>query len=223
MYGLPPGDYYVSATLRGGWSCRDDDLEVMMVDGMGRGPSPTGSTPNSGYAPTYFPGTAHQPKRRRVTLAVGQEAQQTDFALLPVRLASVRRRHVVRRQACRERDGEPGAAAAAGDIGDDDGPSCRARTTGKEDTSPSTASRPATTPAGAVDAHHHGCAAATMASPPRWAAPVARRASSPRCPWRVAGEDLGNVVVVTSKGATATGSVSFEGGGEAGERDGDPA
>jgi hypothetical protein len=50
MYGLPPGDYYVSATLR--------NAEVMMFDMMGAQGGPTGSTPASGYAPTYFPGTA---------------------------------------------------------------------------------------------------------------------------------------------------------------------
>ncbi len=81
MYGLPPGDYYVSATLR--------NAEMMMFDIMGAQGGPTGSTPTSGYAPTYFPGTASPTEAQKVTLVVGQEAQQTDFALLPVRLSRV--------------------------------------------------------------------------------------------------------------------------------------
>src|SRR5688500_19023834 len=84
MYGLPPGEYYVSATLR--------NMDVMMFDAaLLGGPSAgaSGSTPASGYAPTYFPGTTSAAGAQRVPVAVGQEAQNTDFALAPVRLARI--------------------------------------------------------------------------------------------------------------------------------------
>jgi protocatechuate 3,4-dioxygenase beta subunit len=83
IYGLPPGDYYLSATLRSG-------AEMMAIEMMAGGPGagPTGSNPASGYAPTYFPGTSNAAEAQRISLAIGQEAS-TDFALLPVRLARI--------------------------------------------------------------------------------------------------------------------------------------
>src|SRR6185312_11046975 len=55
IYGLSPGDYYVSATFRAG-DMVAMDIAMSAVTGAGSG-GPTGSAPNSGYAPTYFPGT----------------------------------------------------------------------------------------------------------------------------------------------------------------------
>ena len=84
MYGLPPGEYYVSATLR--------NTDVMMMDAtLLGGPSSgaSGSAPASGYAPTYFPGTTAAANAQRVTVTIGQEAQNADFALAPVRLARI--------------------------------------------------------------------------------------------------------------------------------------
>src|SRR5262249_2992774 len=98
IYGLPPGDYYVSATFRSG------DATIMdlaggaggggmaftaSVAGPGGGAGPSASNSNSGYAPTYFPGTINGADAQKLMLVVGQEAQNTDFALLPVRLAKV--------------------------------------------------------------------------------------------------------------------------------------
>ena len=45
--------------------------------------------PTSGYAPTYYPGTANGGEAQKLTLAVGQEAMNTDFGLVPVRLVKV--------------------------------------------------------------------------------------------------------------------------------------
>lgn len=42
-----------------------------------------------GYAPTYFPGTMSLKDAREVTVGVGQEASHTDFALIPGRAADV--------------------------------------------------------------------------------------------------------------------------------------
>jgi hypothetical protein len=47
------------------------------------------STPKSGYAATYFPGTPNPAEAQRITLATGQEASGVDFGLIAVRLARV--------------------------------------------------------------------------------------------------------------------------------------
>ena len=44
---------------------------------------------DSGYAPTYYPGTPAPAEAQKITVAVGQEAQGIDFALVPVRLARI--------------------------------------------------------------------------------------------------------------------------------------
>src|SRR5262249_10150596 len=67
IYGLPPGEYYVSATLR--------NMGTMMIDmlaGAGAAGGPTGSNQTSGYASTYYPSTANPGEAQRVALAVGQ-------------------------------------------------------------------------------------------------------------------------------------------------------
>ena len=72
LFGLPPGDYYVSATLRG------NGPEV--TDPMGE---------LSGYASTYFPGTTNVAEASRVTLAVSQENTGVSFGLIATRLVRV--------------------------------------------------------------------------------------------------------------------------------------
>lgn len=88
IYGLSPGDYYVSATFRSGEMMAMEIAMSAVTGGAGTG-GPTGSTPNSGYAPTYFPGTPNGSEAQKISLAVGQEAPNTDFALLPVKLAKI--------------------------------------------------------------------------------------------------------------------------------------
>ena len=63
VYGLPPGDYYVAASLR-----------VAPID----------SIVETTYAPTYFPGTGDLAEAQRIKLGLGAEATAT-FPLLPVR------------------------------------------------------------------------------------------------------------------------------------------
>jgi hypothetical protein len=82
LYGLPPGDYYVSATLRGA-----EPFMFDMMGGGGAGPAASGTA--SGYAPTYFPGSASASDAQKVNIAPGQEISGTDFALLPVRLSRI--------------------------------------------------------------------------------------------------------------------------------------
>ena len=74
MYGLAPGDYYISATLRA----------------MGMGFDDGGASDNTtGYAPTYYPGTASSQQADRVSVGLGAEMSGITFSLLPVRTVRV--------------------------------------------------------------------------------------------------------------------------------------
>jgi hypothetical protein len=71
LFGLPPGEYFVSATLRSGPEAAD----------------PTGEV--SGYAATYFPGTSNLSEAARVTLTVSQENTAVSFGLIATKLVRV--------------------------------------------------------------------------------------------------------------------------------------
>lgn len=75
LYGLPPGDYFVSATNR------NDNF----------GPPGMNNTETDGFAPTYFPGTSSVAEATRITVKTGQEAS-APFALIVARMAKVRGR-----------------------------------------------------------------------------------------------------------------------------------
>ena len=85
IYGLPPGEYYVSATLR--------TMGTVMFDMLGPAAAgvagPTGSNPNSGYAATYYPSTQNPGEAQRVAVAIGQELSTVDIQLQPVKLAKI--------------------------------------------------------------------------------------------------------------------------------------
>jgi hypothetical protein len=72
LFGLPPGEYYVSAILRSGGP------EV--TDPMGE---------LSGYAATYYPGTTNVGEAARVSIAVSQENLGVNFGLIATRLVRV--------------------------------------------------------------------------------------------------------------------------------------
>jgi protocatechuate 3,4-dioxygenase beta subunit len=72
LFGLPPGEYFISAMLRSGGP------EV--TDPMGE---------PSGYAATYYPGTTNIAEAQRVTLAVSQENTGVHFGLIATRLVRV--------------------------------------------------------------------------------------------------------------------------------------
>lgn len=72
IYGLAPGDYYVSATLR----------PVGMM-GIESGDSTTS------YAPTYYPGTGSPQQADRISVGLGAEMSGITFSLLPVKTVKV--------------------------------------------------------------------------------------------------------------------------------------
>jgi hypothetical protein len=67
VYGLPPGDYYVAASLR-----------VAPID----------SVVETTYAPTYYPGTSDLSQAQRIKLELGAEATAT-FQLLSMRTTRI--------------------------------------------------------------------------------------------------------------------------------------
>jgi hypothetical protein len=71
LFAIPPGQYYLSATLRG--------MNMMIGDTDDR----------SGYAPTYFPGTANMAEAQKVTIGLGQVVSDINMALMPTRTARV--------------------------------------------------------------------------------------------------------------------------------------
>ncbi len=72
ILGLAPGSYFVMASFRETWPVTEGGTQQVM-----------------GYAPTYFPGTTGITDARRITVGLGQEASNTDFALIPGRAATV--------------------------------------------------------------------------------------------------------------------------------------
>jgi hypothetical protein len=71
IFGLPPGQYLVSAILRSG----------MMMNAE--------SDDRSGYAPTYFPGTPNAAEAQRLNVGIGQTLTDINIALLPTRTARI--------------------------------------------------------------------------------------------------------------------------------------
>ena len=67
VYGLPPGDYYVAASLR---------------------VAPADSVVETTYAPTYFPGTSDLSEAQRIKLGLGAEATAS-FQLLSLRTTKI--------------------------------------------------------------------------------------------------------------------------------------
>jgi hypothetical protein len=103
VFGLPPGEYYVSASATGLGELIGRGLQQLaagLAAGGGRGgrggagglppgfgaPEPPEST---GYAPTYYPGVVSAGEAGKVSLAPGQEASGIDFQIQLVPLATV--------------------------------------------------------------------------------------------------------------------------------------
>lgn len=72
ILGLSPGSYYISADTRETWTVNEGGQDLVM-----------------GYGTTYFPGVLSPADGRRVTVGVGQELANQDFALVPGRGANI--------------------------------------------------------------------------------------------------------------------------------------
>ena len=72
ILGLIPGSYFVMADMNETWTVVENGVERVM-----------------GYAQTYYPGTPGVTDARRVTVGVGEEASNTDFALVPGGAATI--------------------------------------------------------------------------------------------------------------------------------------
>jgi hypothetical protein len=102
VFGLPPGDYYVSATTAGLGQMLGRGMQQLAAGvaalagrpGGGRG-GPLGQLSGSedpeptGYAPTYYPGVVSAPQAGRVVVGPGQEVSSIDFQIQLVPLATV--------------------------------------------------------------------------------------------------------------------------------------
>jgi hypothetical protein len=100
VFGLPPGDYYVSATAAGFAQAIGRGLQQLAAGlgalggrgGRGAGavaaPGATDAEP-TGYAPTYYPGVVSAPDAGKVTVGSGQELAGIDFQIQLVPLATV--------------------------------------------------------------------------------------------------------------------------------------
>lgn len=68
LFGLPPGRYYISATMRSFGADPDEPV---------------------GYAPTYYPGTPEAALAQAIVVGVGQEMTGVDFPLFVTRTARI--------------------------------------------------------------------------------------------------------------------------------------
>jgi len=211
IYGLSPGDYYVNATFRSGDMM---GMEIAMSAMMGNGAGvagPVGSNPGSGYAPTYFPGTANGAEAQKLTLAVGQEAQNTDFALLPVKLAKITGTVVssegkpvegsMINAVPRNAEGVGMMMMGSNARTDKNGNFTLLNLAPGEYTLQSRSLQIMTTGGGD-----------NMMFTARIGGDSGAEAETGSLPITVSGEDLSNVVIVTAKGATAAGRVIFDDG-----------
>lgn len=205
IYGLPPGEYYVSASLR------NMSMVMDMIGGGAGGPS--GSNQSSGYASTYYPSTPTPGDAQRIALAVGQELASVDIQLQPVKLARISGNAVAS-------DGKPMAGAMVMLL-----PAMRDNLmfmpSGTSRTDPNGAfSLSGVTPGeytlqvqslgGMIQA-----AGASMSFTFRSTEPAVQNASPQQArefaltTVNVAGEDISGMVVVGTRGAKAIGTLSF--------------
>jgi protocatechuate 3,4-dioxygenase beta subunit len=206
IFGLPPGDYYVSAQFRSGETMVLDMVSASMVGAA------ASNAPASGYASTYYPGTTSPADAQKIALAVGQEMQGADFALTPVRLVKIAG-SVVRS------DGRPMEGAMVNLMPRNlEGGFFMMERTGRTD------KNGAFTIGGVAPGDYNLQVRGLQISmsgggdnamfTTRMAAIAGEEPEVGVAPVIAGGEDVANVVIVTSKGGTAAGRVTFEGGAQ---------
>jgi hypothetical protein len=208
IYGLSPGDYYVSATFRG--DAMGMEIMTAAMGGAAAG-GPTGSSPNSGYAPTYFPGTPNGAEAQKVTIAAGQDAQNTDFALLPVKLARISGTII-------SSDGKPVEGSMVNAVPrSGDGAGMMMASAARSDRNGNFTI--ANVAPGDYTLHSRALTIMTsdggdnmMFTARVGAGAEGAAGETGVMPVSVSGDDLTGVVIVTSKGASVAGHVTFDGG-----------
>jgi hypothetical protein len=96
IFGLPPGDYYVSAAvpraLRGGGGLRAAFGDAVSAE-TPRAAMPTEDQEQDGddvgYAPTYYPGVTDAAEAGRIRAGIGAEVTGIDFAVALVPMARI--------------------------------------------------------------------------------------------------------------------------------------
>jgi hypothetical protein len=100
VFGLPPGDYYVSTSTSGLGDLIGRGMQQLAAGALGGrgggallggrgGFGGTDQLAPTGYAPTYFPGVVSSTEAGRVTVGAGQEVTGVDFQIQLVTLATV--------------------------------------------------------------------------------------------------------------------------------------
>lgn len=102
VFGLPPGEYYVSASTAGLGELIGRGMQQLAagIGGLGGGRGggllgqagplgAPGQPQSTGYAPTYYPGVVSSTEAGKVTVGPGQEASGIDFQIQLVPLATV--------------------------------------------------------------------------------------------------------------------------------------
>jgi hypothetical protein len=215
LFGLKAGDYYVSAMVRD-TTGMGISMAVMTAapasDAPASGALVSGAVPpSSGYAPTYFPGTINTAEAQRITIAAGQDAPNTDFAMVPARLARIA--GFVINSAGKPVEGTIVEAVSR---------------SGEAAFSPESGSSSATGRNGAFILAGIPPGDYLLRSQPlqitttgagdmmTFTARVGGESEIGSVAVTVAGENLSNVVIATSKGATLIGQVTFDGGAKPG-------
>jgi protocatechuate 3,4-dioxygenase beta subunit len=210
IYGLSPGDYYVSATYRGG-DMMGMEIAMATIAGGPAGGGPVGSNPSSGYAPTYFPGTSNGAEAQKISVAAGQEAQSTDFALLPVKLVKIAGTVI-------SSDGKPveGSMINAVPRGADGAAMMMASAARSDKNGNFTISNVApgdyTLQSRALTIVTSGGGDNMMVTARIGGGPDGSDAETGTLPLTVGTDDVTGVVLMTSKGASASGHLTFDGG-----------
>jgi protocatechuate 3,4-dioxygenase beta subunit len=217
IYGLPPGEYFVSATLRG--TNEMMVVEMAVAASFSPAPGPDSEPPRSGYAPTYFPGTPSGGEAQKITLSMAQEAQNTDFALVPVRLARITGSVI-------GSDGRPleGVMVSATPRTDSQSPMMfPSGGSGRTDKNGNFTLNSVAPGDYTLNARSMQMMTSGSGDGGRMVFTMTRTvvdgsggdggSEFGSVPLSVGGEDVANVIIATSKGTTASGRVVYEGGG----------
>jgi hypothetical protein len=92
IFGLSPGDYIVSATVRSemmGMGAISAEAGARMTVMTGMLVPGSDDAERTGYAPTYFPGTTSPAEAQRVRVAVAQETSGIEFSLIETQLSRI--------------------------------------------------------------------------------------------------------------------------------------